>query len=123
MTSTARLSIKWRVQLGGRLGWSIVATIGYILSPLSWWNDGFVNIPMSLLAAKLISSILPVGFIAAFYASYAATNIAGIILLHLGVGGAMGRVRLDRRIILKQALIAAAYSAAMYPLLSLLGLT
>ncbi len=29
----------------------IVAVIGYLLSPLSWWNDLFVNVPLAYLFA------------------------------------------------------------------------
>jgi hypothetical protein len=112
-----------RRRLGGRLGWGVVAAIGYILSPLSWWNDGFVNIPLALLSAKLLTAVLHVDFVVAFYTSYAATNVAGMMLLYLGAGGVAGRVRFDRRSLARQILVALAYSIAVYPILKLLGLT
>ena len=38
-----------------RLGAGIIAFIGYILSPLSWWNDTFINLPLAWLFASLVS--------------------------------------------------------------------
>ena len=38
-----------------RIGAGIVAVIGYLLSPLSWWNDTFVNLPLAYLFASLVS--------------------------------------------------------------------
>jgi hypothetical protein len=39
----------------------LVAIIGFILSPLSWWNDLFVNIPLAYLFA------IPFGWISKQY--------------------------------------------------------
>ena len=72
-----------RVTLRERLGWGITAAVGYILSPLSWWNDAFVNIPIALAAAKALER-LGVGFKAGFYAAYATTNIAGMVMVIIG---------------------------------------
>jgi len=41
-TKLLRMSWKRKVQ-GGMLGF-----IGFMLSPLSWWNDAFVNLPLAL---------------------------------------------------------------------------
>lgn len=62
----------------------VLATIGYILSPLSWWNDIIVNIPLAYIFA------LPFGFISkSLFApmmvlGYFLTNIVGFVLLHHG---------------------------------------
>ncbi len=62
----------------------ILVLIGYILSPLSWWNDLFVNIPISYVAASIISYFYPDIFTAAFVAAYLTTNILGFVLMHVG---------------------------------------
>jgi hypothetical protein len=123
MTVRANTIFKRRMGLHERVGWGIIAAIGYILSPLSWWNDGFVNIPLSLLAAKILSMLFGVDFVVAFYTSYTASNIIGMVLLYLGASGAAGKVKVSRGTFVKQVLIALVYSIAMYPVLKLLGLT
>ncbi len=62
----------------------ILVLIGYILSPLSWWNDLFVNIPISYVVASIVSYFYPGIFTAAFVAAYLATNVLGFVLMHLG---------------------------------------
>ena len=62
--------------------------IGYILSPFTFWNDAFVNIPIAY-AAALVASILagPAVFPAAFFTAYLATNIVGLLMMHAAVRG------------------------------------
>lgn len=35
----------------------ILGIIGYILSPLSWWNDAIVNIPIAIVVGTIFSLI------------------------------------------------------------------
>ena len=35
------------MSLGRKIKGGVVAMIGFLLSPLSWWNDAFVNIPIA----------------------------------------------------------------------------
>ncbi len=67
---------------------------GYILSPLSFWNDAFVNIPIAYLVAVAASAVAGPGvFPAAFFAGYLASNVAGLLMMHFAVRG----FRLDVR--------------------------
>jgi hypothetical protein len=78
----------------------LLAFIGYILSPLSWWNDLFVNIPIAYVAASLLSLLYPKGFAAFFAASYLATNILGFLMMHWGAEDMAGRrIGGERRIL------------------------
>jgi hypothetical protein len=70
--------VKSRV-LGG-----ITAVVGYILSPLSWWNDAFVNLPLAWLFASLVSLFSHRLFAPAMLLGYWLTNIAGLALLARG---------------------------------------
>ena len=63
---------------------SVVALIGYMLSPLSWWNDMFVNVPLALAFAWLVSLFYKPAFAASLVIGYWLTNIIGLILLHKG---------------------------------------
>ncbi len=70
----------WKRKVSG----GALATIGYLLSPLSWWNDTFVNIPLALLFAWLVSFCYKPAFTASLIAGYWLTNVIGLVLLHKG---------------------------------------
>jgi hypothetical protein len=70
-----------------RLGSGIVAVIGYLLSPLSWWNDAFINLPLAWLFASLVSLASHRLFAPAMVLGYWLTNIAGILLMARGTAG------------------------------------
>lgn len=69
-----------------RFSGSIWVTIGFILSPLSWWNDLYVNVPIAYGLAWLVSFLYRPAFLHAFIAFYWATNLWGFILIHKGMG-------------------------------------
>ncbi len=62
-----------------------LATIGFILSPISWWNDLLVNIPLSYLFAIPFGAINKALFLPSFIVGYWITNVIGLILMHHGV--------------------------------------
>lgn len=62
----------------------ILGLIGYLLSPLSWWNDLFVNFPIAYLIANSAAFFYKKAFLSAFIIAYWLTNIVGIILFHKG---------------------------------------
>ncbi len=64
--------------------WTITA-LGFILSPVSWWNDIVVNIPLAYLFAVPFGIINKQFFLPAFILGYWLTNILGFILLHHGI--------------------------------------
>ena len=68
---------------------SLLATVGYLLSPLSWWNDLYVNFPMAYGMAWAVSLIDKRIFAVALVVSYWITNIAGLIMLHKGLSPAI----------------------------------
>lgn len=77
--------MRWKSKITGGL----LAILGFMLSPLSWWNDAFVNLPLALGFAWLVSSLCPQSvrqtvFDVALVAGYWATNVLGFVLLHTG---------------------------------------
>jgi len=70
-----------------RLGSGILAVIGYLLSPLSWWNDPFINLPLAWLFASLVSLASHRLFAPAMVLGYWLTNIAGLLLMARGTAG------------------------------------
>ena len=73
-----------------KIAGSILATVGFLLSPLSWWNDAFVNLPLALGFAWLVSALSPAhwreqAFAMAVVMGYWLTNVLGFVLLHQGL--------------------------------------
>lgn len=61
-----------------------LVTLGYLLSPLSFWNDLYFNIPLAYLFALPFGLISKTYFLPAMVSGYWITNIAGFILIHKG---------------------------------------
>ena len=62
----------------------IVFFIGWILSPFTWWNDTFVNVPLSYLVANILHYIIHIKFIWLLMVSYWFTNFLGLYLMYYG---------------------------------------
>jgi hypothetical protein len=90
----------------------VVAFIGYMLSPLSWWNDLFVNVPLALVFAWVISFFYKPAFEPSLILGYWLTNVLGFILLHKGTQHALpGQAKpYSRRDLLKDILISLVYT-------------
>ena len=103
-------------QLRRKISVSIMATIGFLLSPLSWWNDLYVNIPIAYALAWLVSIIDKRLFDAAMVFFYWLTNLAGLLLLHKGAAAVIKEedevAGLKKRVLLDVAL-SIAYSAIL----------
>jgi hypothetical protein len=70
----------WKRKITG----GALAVAGYMLSPLSWWNDAFVNLPLALVFAWLVSAFYKPAFAASLVTGYWLTNVLGFILMHKG---------------------------------------
>jgi len=73
--------MNWRRQWSG----GFIALVGFLLSPLSWWNDLFVNVPLAVGLAWLAAWVHPPAFQPALVFAYWLTNVLGLVLMHLGV--------------------------------------
>jgi len=62
----------------------VVAFIGYMLSPLSWWNDLFVNVPIAVAFAWVVSLFYRPAFLASCVIGYWLSNVAGFVLMQKG---------------------------------------
>ncbi len=70
----------WKRKLTG----GFLAVAGFMLSPLSWWNDLFVNVPIALAFAWLVSWFYPPAFGTLLVIGYWLTNVLGFFLMHKG---------------------------------------
>ena len=69
--------------------------IGFLLSPLTPWNDPFVNLPLTIALSVPLSRLLPRQM--AYALAYAFTNVLGIALLVVAKNG----VSINKRDVLK----------------------
>lgn len=83
-----------RKMTGGVLGF-----IGFMLSPLSWWNDLLVNVPLAIGFGWLVAWFYPSAFHMAVVLGYWMTNVIGFVLIHKGANLLLvkGEVRPYRR--------------------------
>jgi hypothetical protein len=107
----------WKRKVSG----GMVALIGYVLSPLSWWNDAFVNIPLALAFAWLISMVYRPAFEVSWIIGYWLTNVAGFVLMHKGAQTALSDKPkpYSRRDLVKDVLISLIYTGVIVLLLKL----
>jgi len=67
-----------------RVTGGFLAIVGFLLSPLSWWNDLIVNFPLSYLIALPFGLIKESLFLPSFVSAYWLTNILGLLLMQKG---------------------------------------
>ncbi|MFW2372990.1 MAG: hypothetical protein ACN4GM_07700 [Gammaproteobacteria bacterium] len=65
----------------------VLVTVGFILSPLSWWNDLIINVPLAYLFSWPFSLIHEQLFVPAFVFGYWLSNLLGFLMLHFGGSG------------------------------------
>lgn len=101
----------WKRKMTG----GFLAVIGYLLSPLSWWNDAFVNLPLALAFAWIVSAIYKPIFAAALIVGYWLTNVLGFVLMHKGAQQFLSEKSLpySRREILKDVAVSLAYTVVI----------
>lgn len=103
--------------LNRRIGAGVVAVIGFLLSPLSWWNDAFINLPLAWLFASLVSLASRRLFAPAMVLGYWLTNTTGLLLMARGTAGAVTRNSAPSR---RRQLILSLAAATGYTLLIVL---
>ncbi len=98
----------WKRRVSG----GVLAVVGYMLSPLSWWNDAFVNLPLALAFAWLISAFYRPAFAVALVVGYWLTNVVGLVLLHKGAQQMLSKQerKYSRRELLKDLAVSLAYT-------------
>ncbi|MCX7595306.1 MAG: hypothetical protein N2235_16405 [Fischerella sp.] len=72
------------VNLLKKLRGGVLVGIGYMLSPLSWWNDLFFNLPIALVFGYAVSWIYPNWFLPGTVIGYWFSNVLGILMMQFG---------------------------------------
>ncbi|MBN1325898.1 hypothetical protein JW977_02875 [Candidatus Falkowbacteria bacterium] len=90
-----------------------LAVIGFLLSPLSWWNDIFINFPLAYGFAYAVGRIIHIFiliprwfFIILFIVGYFLTNLLGFLMIHYSITGKSE----EKETLWKQALITLIYT-------------
>ncbi|HEX4266188.1 MAG TPA: hypothetical protein VH597_17760 [Verrucomicrobiae bacterium] len=112
----------WKRKVTG----GILGVIGFMLSPLSWWNDAVVNLPLALIFATLVGLVYrPVAepdstaFNAAVILGYWLTNVLGFVLMHKGAQQVLSdeEKKYSRRALLKDVVVSLLYTALIVVLI------
>jgi len=93
-----------------------------MLSPLSWWNDLFVNVPLAVGFGWLVGLVYEPAFKTGVVVGYWLTNVLGFILLHKGAQSALsheGPLPYTRRDLFRDVLISLAYTMLILILVKL----
>jgi hypothetical protein len=70
----------WKKLRGG-----VMLVLGFLLSPLSWWNDLIFNLPVAYGFGYLCNLIFPDSLLPSMIAGYWLSNVVGILLMQAGV--------------------------------------
>ena len=107
----------WKRKVHG----SLLGFVGFMLSPLSWWNDAFVNLPLALAFAWVVSLFYRPAFGAAVVIGYWLTNVLGFVLMQKGGWKLMSNEPkpYSRRELFKDVLISLLYTLLIVALLKL----
>ena len=91
----------------------ILATIGYVLSPFSWWNDLFINLPLAYVFALPFGLLSKKLFLPAMIVGYWITNVACFMLMHHGVKDLVTKEtkKYTRKELVKDIIISIVYTA------------
>ncbi|HEY9767028.1 MAG TPA: hypothetical protein V6C71_00800 [Coleofasciculaceae cyanobacterium] len=63
----------------------VLVGLGFMLSPLSWWNDLFFNLPIAYFFGYICAQFSANLFLPCAIAGYWLSNVLGILLMQLGV--------------------------------------
>ena len=69
-----------------KIGGLMLVGIGFLLSPLCWWNDLIFNLPLAYGFGRLCSWFVPQWLIPGAIAGYWLSNVIGIVLMQAGTG-------------------------------------
>ncbi|OCQ92020.1 hypothetical protein BCD67_21645 [Oscillatoriales cyanobacterium USR001] len=101
----------FKQKLPQKLRSGLLVAIGYLLSPLCWWNDLIINLPIAYFFGYICSLFSPELLIPCSFLGYWISNIAGILLMQLGAVNMLQKTPQERNL-KKDLLIGLASSTA-----------
>jgi hypothetical protein len=79
-----------------RPGMLLVLLLGWLLSPLCWWNDLIMNLPIAWLFAKVAQGLQPGWFSPGLVVGYWFSNLLGFALMQWGALGLVSSTQTPR---------------------------
>ncbi|RAM52727.1 MAG: hypothetical protein C6Y22_04575 [Hapalosiphonaceae cyanobacterium JJU2] len=101
-----------------KLRGGLFLVLGYLLSPLCWWNDLIFNLPIAYFFGYVCSFFTPKLFMPSAIIGYWLSNIIGIILMQMGAIDVFQKQPQEHN--LKKELLTGLVSSTVYTLLILL---
>lgn len=87
--------------------------LGWLLSPLCWWNDLLINLPIALGFARVVSLLNPAWLVPALVSGYWLSNMAGVLLMQ---NGALALLPEERRPQRSRELLWGVLTSSLYTL-------
>jgi len=121
---TLRAPMAWKRKVSG----SILGVIGFMLSPLSWWNDAVVNLPLAWLFASAVGLVYKpaavpnsTAFDTSVIIGYWFTNVLGFVLMHKGAHEILTKEqkKYSRRALLRDVGVSLLYTALIVVLIKM----
>lgn len=103
----------WKKLRGG-----FFLVLGYLLSPLCWWNDLLFNLPIAYLFGYLFSLVSPKLLLPCTIIGYWLSNIVGILLMQFGSVDIFQKE--DKKHNMKKELLTTLVSSTVYTLVIVL---
>jgi hypothetical protein len=82
--NSAALSPRMIRLLAQKLLGGLLLVLGFLLSPLSWWNDLLFNLPIAYGFGYVCNLVVPGVLVPAAIAGYWISNVLGIVLMQAG---------------------------------------
>ncbi|MCG3119844.1 MAG: hypothetical protein ALAOOOJD_02381 [bacterium] len=95
----------------------LVFAIGYILSPLSWWNDVFINLPLAWLLGTAANFFFPGTFQIGMIGAYWVSNLAGILFMLWGGSRLLGKQPPQKKELWISVAVSLLYTGGIYLLM------
>ncbi|MEB3323913.1 MAG: hypothetical protein VKM17_01090 [Cyanobacteriota bacterium] len=88
-----------------------LVALGWLLSPLCWWNDLLINLPIAFGFAKVVSLFNPAWLFPGLVGGYWLSNVAGVLLMQ---NGALALLPQDRKPQRARELLWCVFTSSLY---------
>jgi Zn-dependent protease with chaperone function len=106
------------INLWKKLRGGFLLVLGYLLSPLCWWNDLLFNLPIAYFFGYLCSLLSPKLLFPCTLIGYWLSNIVGILLMQFGSVDMLQQENKERNV--KKELFNSLISSTVYTLVIIL---
>ncbi|MFM9088134.1 MAG: hypothetical protein ACKOPT_08335 [Cyanobium sp.] len=101
-----------------KLPFVALVALGWLLSPLCWWNDLLINLPIAFGFAKVVSLFNPAWLVPGLVGGYWLSNVAGVLLMQ---NGALALLPQERKPDRARELLWCVFTSSLYTLAILLA--